>query len=355
LMYKMGILDEFLKRPHSEVRQLAGQIGGKRVLIADFTHLPTKCKFIAMMPQWDFLDFIAGQAKHYPTFHLAMEAKFVDLIEENGVVVGARAQTPSGELEIRASLTVGADGRHSDVRERAGFRVIDIGAPIDVMWLRLSREPSDPAETFGRLDVGHMLVLIDRNDYWQIAYVLPKGASDAVKAQGLPRFREKLAGLAPFLAGRAQELKSWDNVKLLTVTVDRLEKWSRAGVLCIGDSAHAMSPVGGVGINLAIQDAVATANLLGAKLLRGNVTERDLEAVQKRRTFPVRATQRLQVLVQNNVIKPVLGSTGPLTVPWLVKLMQRWPALRRVPARVVGLGLRPEHVRTGEAMSRKGG
>jgi 2-polyprenyl-6-methoxyphenol hydroxylase-like FAD-dependent oxidoreductase len=235
------------------------------------------------------------------------------------------------------------------VRARAGFKVIDLGAPIDVMWLRLSRKSSDPGQSFGRLDPGHMLVLIDRDEYWQVAYVLPKGASDAVKAQGLPQFRETLARLEPFLADRVEELKSWDDVKLLTVTVDRLEKWSRAGVLCIGDSAHAMSPVGGVGINLAIQDAVATANLLGAKLLRDSLSERDLELVQKRRTFPVRATQWLQVAVQNNVIKAVLGSTKPLKVPWIVKLMQWWPALRRIPARVVGVGFRPEHVKTPEA------
>ena len=346
LMHELGILDEFLKRPHSEARELANQIGDELLTIADFTHLPTKCKFIALMPQWDFLNFIAEHAKRYPTFHFATEAEFFDLIEENGTVVGARAKTPSGELEIRANLTVGADGRHSDVRDRAGFKVIDVGAPIDVMWMRLSRNPSDPAETFGRLDMGHMLVLINRDDYWQVAYVIPKGGAEKVQAQGLPRFRQTLAKLAPFLANHVQELASWDDVKLLTVTVDRLEKWSRAGLLCIGDSAHAMSPVGGVGINLAIQDAVATANLLGAKLLHGTPTESDLAAVQKRRAFPTRATQWLQVAVQNNVIKPVLGSTKPLQVPWVLKLMKRWPVLRRIPARVVGMGFRPEHIRT---------
>jgi 2-polyprenyl-6-methoxyphenol hydroxylase-like FAD-dependent oxidoreductase len=346
LMHELGILDEFLKRPHSEAHKLMNQIGDQRLTIADFTHLPTKCKFIALMPQWDFLDFIAGNAKRYPTFHLVMKAAFVDLIQENGAVVGARAKTPSGELEIRADLVVGADGRHSDVRDRAGFKVIDVGAPIDVMWMRLTRDPSDPDETFGRLDMGHMLVLIDRDEYWQVAYVIAKGGAEKVQAQGLPQFRETLAKLAPFLANHVDELKTWDDVKLLTVTVDRLEKWSRPGVLCIGDSAHAMSPVGGVGINLAIQDAVATANLIGEKLLRGTPTERDLESVQKRRTFPVRATQWLQVMVQNNVVTPVLGTTKLLPVPRILKLMQRWPVLQRIPARAVGMGLRPEHVKT---------
>jgi 2-polyprenyl-6-methoxyphenol hydroxylase-like FAD-dependent oxidoreductase len=298
------------------------------------------------MPQWDFLDFIAERAKRHPAFHLMMESAFTGLIEENGAVVGARAETPSGELEIRASLVVGADGRHSDVRNRAGFKVIDLGAPIDVMWMRITRDPTDPAETFGRIDIGHMLVLIDRDEYWQVAYVIAKGGAEKVKAQGLPQFRETLAKLAPFLANHVDELKTWDDVKLLTVTVDRLEKWSRPGVLCIGDSAHAMSPVGGVGINLAIQDAVATANLLGAKLLRGTPTESDLESVQRRRALPVRVTQWLQVMVQNNVITPVLGNTKPLRVPWILKLMQRWPALQRIPARGIGMGLRPEHIKT---------
>jgi 2-polyprenyl-6-methoxyphenol hydroxylase-like FAD-dependent oxidoreductase len=349
LMHELGLLDEFLKRPHSEARILMNQIGDERLTIADFTHLPTKCKFIALMPQWDFLDFIAEHAKHYPTFHLVMEGAFTELIEEDGVVVGARAKTPTGELEIRASLVVGADGRRSDVRARAGFKVIDVGAPIDVMWMRITRNPTDPAETFGRLDIGHMLVLIDRDEYWQVAYVIPKGGAEKVQAQGLPQFRETLARLAPFTANHVEELKTWDDVKLLTVTVDRLEKWSRPGVLCIGDSAHAMSPVGGVGINLAIQDAVATANLLGAKLLQGVLTERDLELVQKRRELPVRGTQWLQVFVQNNVIKPLLGRTEALKVPWILKLMQRFPVLQRIPARAVGMGLRPEHVRTPEA------
>ena len=346
LMHELGILEEFLKRPHSETRVLSGQIGQQTLKIADFTHLPTKCKFIALMPQWDFLDFIAQHAKRYPTFHLAMETAFFDLVDENGAVVGARARTPAGELEIRANLVVGADGRHSDVRERAGFKVIDVGAPIDVMWLRLSRKNTDPENTFGRLDAGHMLVLINRDEYWQIAYVIAKGAAEKVRTEGLPQFRETLARLAPFLADRSNELASWNDVKLLTVSVDRLEKWSRAGLLCIGDSAHAMSPVGGVGINLAIQDAVAAANLLGASLLRGTPSASDLAVVQKRRAFPTRATQRLQVAVQNNVIKSVLGSSGPLPVPWVVKLMQRWPILQRIPARVVGMGFRPEHVRT---------
>ncbi len=346
LMYELGILNEFLKRPHSEVRQLVGQLGDELFTIADFTHLPTHSKFLALMPQWDFLDFIAQQASQYPTFHLVMEATVFDLIAEEGVVAGARARTPNGELEIHASLTVGADGRGSDVRDRAQLRVIDVGAPIDVMWLRLSRKASDPSRTFGRFDTGHILVLIDRDDYWQIAFVIPKGAAETIKSRGLPQFSETIARLEPFLADRVNELSSWEDVKLLTVSIDYLVKWHKPGLLCIGDAAHAMSPVGGVGINLAIQDAVATANLLGSKLLQGRFTEDDLAAVQIRRTVPTRATQTLQVAIQNNVIQPALGSTQALKAPWILQLLQKWPALQRIPARVVGLGFRPEHIRT---------
>jgi 2-polyprenyl-6-methoxyphenol hydroxylase-like FAD-dependent oxidoreductase len=241
---------------------------------------------------------------------------------------------------------VGADGRHSEVRERAGLKVIDLGAPIDVMWMRVSRKPSDPGQTFGRIDTGHMLVLIDREEYWQMAYVIPKGAAQEVTSRGLPAFRETISRLNPFLSDRVEELRSWDDVKLLTVVVDRLEQWSRPGLLCIGDAAHAMSPVGGVGINLAIQDAVATANLLGSKLLQGRLSQGDLVAVQRRRRFPTRATQRLQLLVQNRVIQRVLESDSPIKVPWPLKLFRKWPVLRRIPARLIGVGFRPEHIKT---------
>ncbi len=347
IMYELGILDEFLKRPHQEIRELAGQIGDETVVIADFTHLPTHCKFLGLMPQWDFLNFITEQAKGYPGFHLKMQAEATDLLEEGGKVVGVRARTPSGTLEVHADLTIGADGRHSLVRHRAGLSVVNLGAPMDVLWMRLSRQPADPGQTFGRFNAGRILVLLNREDYWQIAYVIPKGSADELRQRGLPALREELSRLAPFLQNRVAELIDWnDQIKLLTVAVDRLRNWSRSGLLCIGDAAHAMSPIGGVGINLAIQDAVATANILGEKLKQGTVTEDALQAVQRRRMFPTRATQRLQVFVQNNVIRRVLGSSKPLSPPWIVRLMGRSPWLRRIPARMLGMGFRPEHVKT---------
>ena len=346
LMYELGILEEFLKRPHQEVRELAGQVGSETVKIADFTHLPTRCKFLALMPQWDFLNFIVEQGRRYPGFQVKMQAEVTDLIEQNGRIVGVKATTPGASIEIRASLTVGADGRHSIVRERAGLPVMDLGAPMDVFWMRISRRPDDPGQSLGHVEPGKMFVMIDREDYWQCAFLIPKGAADEVRGRGIEQFRETVATLEPFLRDRVGELRDWNDVNLLTVKVDRLKKWFRPGLLCIGDAAHAMSPVGGVGINLAIQDAVGTANILARKLSAGNVDEHDLQAVQRRREFPTRATQRLQVLLQNAVIKRVLSSTKALTVPLPLKLMQRWPSLRRIPARIIGMGFRPEHVKT---------
>ena len=349
IMYELGLLEEFLRRPHQEVRQLAGQIGTDTVALADFTHLPTHCKFLGLMPQWDFLNFIAEHARRYPSFHLRMEAEVTEIIEEAGVVLGVRAHTPAGELDIRAALTVGADGRHSVVRQRADLRVLNLGAPMDVLWMRMSRRPTDPEQTFGRIDSGRILVFLNREDYWQTAYVIPKGKADELRQQGLPAFRQDLVRLAPFLQDRVDELRNWDDIKLLTVAVDRLRRWFRPGLLCIGDAAHAMSPIGGVGINLAIQDAVATANILGERLRQGTVDLSDLEAVQRRRTLPTRATQRMQLIVQNNVIRRVLVSTQPFRAPWPVRLLSRWRFLQRIPARVIGLGFRPEHVKTPEA------
>jgi 2-polyprenyl-6-methoxyphenol hydroxylase-like FAD-dependent oxidoreductase len=353
IMYQLGILDEFLKRPHQKVTELAGKVGGETVTIADFTHLPTHCHFLALMPQWDFLNFITEQGRQYSTFHLQMQAEVTDLIEVNGIVAGVRAKTPNGVLEIRAPLTVGADGRHSVVRERAGLEVIDLGAPMDVMWMRISRHPTDPAQTLGHFDRGRILFLINREDYWQCAFVISKGTADEIRQRGLEAFHREIAELEPFLKDRVEELRDWKQVSLLTVRVDRLARWFRPGLLCIGDAAHAMSPIGGVGINLAIQDAVAAANILGPKLRQDNVTECDLQAVQRRRNFPTRATQRFQILIQNNVIRRILGSDKALGVPWVLKLLRRWAILRRIPARVIGLGFRPEHVnprldRTGE-------
>jgi len=349
VMYELGIVEDFLRRPHQEVRQLKGQIGNETIAVADFTHLPTHCKFLGLMPQWDFLDFIVEQARRYPSFHLKMQAEVTGLLEEGGRVVGVRARTPEGTLEVRADLTIGADGRHSVVRERAGLSVLNLGAPMDVLWMRVSRQPTDPGQTFGRFDTGRILVFLNREDFWQVAYVIPKGKADEMRQQGLPAFRQELVRLAPFLESRVEELRDWDDIKLLTVAVDRLRRWFRPGLLCIGDAAHAMSPIGGVGINLAIQDAVATANILGERLRLGTVNEGDLEVVQQRRSFPTRATQRLQLIVQNNVIRRVLDTTRPLTPPWPVKLLGRWRFLQRIPARVVGLGFRPEHVKTPDA------
>jgi len=349
VMYELGIVEDFLRRPHQEVRQLKGQIGNETIAVADFTHLPTHCKFLGLMPQWDFLDFIVEQARRYPSFHLKMQAEVTGLLEEGGRVVGVRARSPEGTLEVRADLTIGADGRYSVVRERAGLSVLNLGAPMDVLWMRVSRQPTDPGQTFGRFDTGRILVFLNREDFWQVAYVIPKGKADEMRQQGLPAFRQELVRLAPFLESRVEELRDWDDIKLLTVAVDRLRRWFRPGLLCIGDAAHAMSPIGGVGINLAIQDAVATANILGERLRLGTANEGDLEVVQQRRSFPTRATQRLQLIVQNNVIRRVLDTTRPLTPPWPVKLLGRWRFLQRIPARVVGLGFRPEHVKTPDA------
>jgi 2-polyprenyl-6-methoxyphenol hydroxylase-like FAD-dependent oxidoreductase len=348
VMHELGLLDEFLKLPHRRVQHLGGFVGNTPIRIADFSHLPTRCKFIALMPQWDFLDFLADNGRRYPSFDLRMRAEVTDVIEEGGRIVGVRATTPDGELIVRAALVVGADGRTSVVRDRAGLTVEDIGAPMDVLWMRLSRRESDGAEALGRIDAGKMFVMIDRGDYWQCAYVIPKGAAEEVKARGLDAFRAGIVSIAPMMQDRVQELRSWDDVKLLTVKIDRLAQWHRPGLLCIGDAAHAMSPAGGVGVNLAVQDAVAAANRLAVPLRNGTVTEDDLAAVQQRRMFPTRMTQRLQVFIQDNVLSPVLASRGPITPPWPVRLLSRWPLLQRIPARLIGLGIRPEHVETAE-------
>jgi 2-polyprenyl-6-methoxyphenol hydroxylase-like FAD-dependent oxidoreductase len=346
LMHELGILDEFLRRPHQETRTLAGHIGNDFVQVADFGHLPTRCRFIAFMPQWDFLDFIAEHAERYPAFQLQMDTEVSDLMVENGRVTGLRATTPSGELRVHADLVIGADGRHSTVRERAGLEIIDVGAPMDVLWMRLSRRPEDPGQTLGRFDAGRVFVMLNRDDYWQCAFVIPKGGFDDIKSRGIEAFREEVAHLAPYLRDRTFELGDWSDVKLLSVSVDRLRTWHRPGLLCIGDAAHAMSPVGGVGINLAIQDAVAAANILAPSLKQGALSEDDLRAVQRRREFPTRATQAMQVFIQNRVIGRVLNSTQKLSAPLPVRLLRLMPFLTRLPARLIGLGVRPEHVRT---------
>jgi 2-polyprenyl-6-methoxyphenol hydroxylase-like FAD-dependent oxidoreductase len=348
LMHELGLLEDFLTRPHQEATQLQAQVGDAEVVVADFSHLPTRCRFIAFMPQRDFLNFLAERGRRYPTFRLRMQAQVTELLEEDGRVVGVRATTPDGPVEVRAALVVGADGRHSTVRERAGLKVEDLGAPIDVLWMRLSRRPSDVRNPLGRFDRGKIFVMLDREEYWQCAYVIPKGGFDEVRRRGLPAFREAVAEIAPFLRERVGELGAWTDVSLLTVVVDRLRRWHRPGLLCIGDAAHAMSPIGGVGINLAIQDAVAAANVLAIPLRDGTATAADLRKVQRRREFPTRLTQRLQVFIQDRVIRRVLGSRKQLSLPWPLRLLRRFPVLRRIPARLIGIGFRPEHVQTSE-------
>jgi 2-polyprenyl-6-methoxyphenol hydroxylase-like FAD-dependent oxidoreductase len=347
LMYELGVLEDFLRRPHQEISQIGAQVDDFVVTVGDFSHLPTHCKFVGLMPQWEFLNFIAEKAKIYPGFQLRMETDVTDLLTENGTVAGIHARSQNGPLHVRAGLTIGADGRHSVVREKAGLEVLDLGAPIDVLWMRVSRDPSDPNRTLGRFRAGKILVTLDRGEYWQCAYVIPKGGLDAIRQRGLASFHDEIASVAPFLRERLSELKDWNDVKLLSVAVDRLRQWSRSGLLCIGDSAHAMSPIGGVGINLAIQDAVAAANILAGPLAKGAVTDQCLREVQRRREFPTRVTQGFQVFAHKRFIGPAMRNARPLTnLPLPLKLLQMFPLLRRIPARLVGLGVRPEHVQT---------
>ena len=372
LMYELGLLDEFLRVPHQELLEIGAAVDDFTVTIADLSHLPVHCKFVGLMPQWDFLNFIAEKAKAYSKFHLHMESEVTDLLIEDGHVAGVRAKTRDGVREFRATLTVGADGRHSIVRAKAGFEVIDLGAPIDVLWMRVSRKATDPAQTLGRFRAGRLLVTLNRVDYWQCAYVIAKGGFEAIQKKGLLAFRHDLETVAPFLQGRTAELKDWSDIKLLSVAVDRLRRWSRSGLLCIGDSAHAMSPIGGVGINLAIQDAVASANILvpalstGAPVPAANTSaptprsgaanisaptsdalDHLLQKVQARREFPTRMTQRVQIFAHKRFIGPALATKAPLQrLPLPLALLKRFPVLRRIPARMVGLGFRPEHIHT---------
>jgi 2-polyprenyl-6-methoxyphenol hydroxylase-like FAD-dependent oxidoreductase len=351
LMAELGLLDEFLKLPHQKVDRLTALIGAERVRMIDLTHLPTRCKYIALMPQWDFLNFLAARGKRYPTFDLHMKAEATDLIEEGGRVVGLRATTPDGELSIRADLVVGADGRHSTVREKAGFKSDDYGAPMDVLWFRLTRKESDDTETFGHFEAGAMMIMLNRGDYWQCAYVIPKGGIDGIKAEGLDAFRKRVLFMSPFLTDRVEELKTFDDIKLLSVAVDRLRQWWRPGLICIGDAAHAMSPIGGVGVNLAVQDAVAAANRLAAPLKAGTAGDDDLRAIQARRTFPVRFTQALQLIMQKRIISPALASTQRPKPPLLFKLVGALPLLQRIPGRLLAVGVRPEHVHTPDMLA----
>jgi 2-polyprenyl-6-methoxyphenol hydroxylase-like FAD-dependent oxidoreductase len=351
VLRELGLLQQFLSRPHQKLEHLAAVFGDTPIRIADFSHLRTSCRFIVLMPQWDFLDFLAGVARRYGTFHLRMQTEATGLIEERGRVIGVAAKAPEGVLAIHADLVVAADGRHSMMRNAAGLQVKELGAPIDVLWLRLSKQAGDPNEAFGRVGLGALLVMLDRGDYWQCAYVIAKGGAERLKGEGIAAFRARLAEIAPGWRGRLQELKDWEDVKLLSVAVNRLSHWARPGFICIGDAAHAMSPVGGVGINLAVQDAVAASNLLAEALRQGRLTLRSLEAVEERRQFPTRATQWLQVQIQNRLLSRLLASRTMPEPPLPLRLLGSCGYLQRLPARLVGIGIRPEHVETPELVA----
>ena len=343
LMHELGLLDKFLKQPHQEARELRAVVNGQTVPVADFTKLPTRCKFIAFMPQWDFLNFLSNHAKRFPTFQLRMETEVVDLLMEGARVIGVRAKTPQGELEVHADLVIGADGRHSTAQTRAGLEQLQFGVPIDVLWMRIPKKQGDPKQTFGFFQHGKLLVLLDRDDYWQCGFVIPKGQFDEIKTRGLKQFQDDIVSIAGFLRDRVAELDDWSKIKLLTVQVNRLRDWCCEGLLCIGDSAHAMSPAGGVGINLAIQDAVATANLLAEKLRSGPVRVSDLRKVQARREWPTRLIQGMQIFIHRRIVTGRASGEERTSIPFVVRLLKWFPILRQIPARFIGMGPRPEH------------
>ncbi|MGN1286993.1 MAG: FAD-dependent oxidoreductase [Bradyrhizobium sp.] len=343
VMDELGLIDGFLKLPHQDIQTLDGMFGRTSVRIADLSRLSVKYPFIAMMPQWDFLNFLRESGKRFTSLKVLMSAEATDLIRRGDAVAGVRVNTPDGPVEIEADLVIGCDGRHSIVRERAGLAVEEIGAPMDVLWFRVGRRPDETENLFARIDNGKMMVTFDRGDYWQCAYVIAKGQYEAVKARGLPALLDDVLRLAPILKAGIVDVKSFDDVKLLTVAINRLTRWTLPGLLCIGDAAHAMSPIGGVGVNLAVQDAVATANILAAKLAQGCPSEGELDAVRRRREFPVRLTQRMQVIAQDNLISAALKG-GDQPVPFALRLITAVPWLQGLTARLVAVGVRPEHV-----------
>lgn len=347
VMDELGLLDAFLERPHQRLEVVGGWFGQEHVQLGDFRGLPERYAFIALMPQWEFLDFLAGEARKLPAFELRMRAEVTGLIEADGRVDGVRGHSPDGDFEVRADCTIGCDGRRSTVRDAACLPVEDIGAPIDVLWFRVRRDPAEADSSLARVAPGHFVVTIDRGDYWQCAFVIAKGGADALMQSDIASFRAQVLAAAPLLVAHIDDVRSWDDVKLLTVSVDRLTQWSKPGLLCIGDAAHAMSPIGGVGINLAIQDAVATANLLATRLRDGTADAEALDAVRQRRLWPTKATQAAQVGIQNNVLVPVMsGVDAKLHVPLPIRLITAVPTLQRIVARLLGMGVRPEHVRS---------
>jgi 2-polyprenyl-6-methoxyphenol hydroxylase-like FAD-dependent oxidoreductase len=349
VMRQLGLLDEFLRRPHQELRRLSAQIGDDVIHAADFSRLSIQTKFMALMPQWDFLSFLSEKAKAFKGFRLMMEHEASGLIRDGDRVVGLTAKTPGDAVNIAATLVVGCDGRSSTVRALAGLEVEDLGAPMDVLWMRLPRHPDeDETAPLGHATAGGILVMIPRGDYFQCGFVVKKGGADEIKAKGLEAFKRAVESIEPMMRGRTDALRSWDDVKLLTVTVDRLTTWCVPGLLCIGDAAHAMSPVGGVGINLAIQDAVAAANLLYAPLWAGKVSLEDLAAVQRRREWPTKVTQGVQVFIQKRAIAPTLAGAEP-KAPWMAELLSALPPLQGLFARAVGMGARFEKVRSPQA------
>src|SRR3954469_6428553 len=352
VMDELGLIEGFLKLPHQRLQKMDGLFGGHSVRVADLSRLNVKYPFIAFMPQWDFLNFLRESGRRFASLKVMMNTEAIDLITRGESIAGVKASTPEGVIDIEADLTVACDGRHSLVRERAGLAVEEFGAPMDVLWFRAGKGANENESVFARVDPGKMMVTFDRGDYWQCAYVIAKGQYDTVKARGLPALLDDIVRMAPILRSGISEVKSWEDVKLLTVAINRLKRWTRPGLLCIGDAAHAMSPVGGVGVNLAVQDAVATANLLAAKLVSGCPTEAELDAVRKRREFPVRMTQRMQVVVQNNIISVALKpGEGPLKPPLFARVINAVPWLQGITARFIGLGVRPEHVHSPEVSS----